>query len=151
MARLHGSLKLEEVVDAEGQTVLREGRTVWRLLDPLEWRIDAPDGLKAIVVPKLFETDLASVPALFRGLIPSSGPWQRAAVIHDYLYSRQGKVGIDICDPTRTIINYVECHFSRRECDDIFNDAMKAAQVKATTRFAIFCAVRVGGGKGWGR
>lgn len=148
MARLHGSLKIEEVLE-NGRTKMREGRTVWRLLEPLEWRFDDIDAPRGLFVPKGFETDLASVPAAFRALIPASGPWQRAAVIHDYLYSRRGDVNVFQIEK-ETILHSFDFLFSRRESDDIFRQAMKAAEVNFTTRMAIYFAVRTFGGKGWG-
>jgi hypothetical protein len=141
MARLHGILRLEEVTDDLGQTLMRDGRVVWRLLDPLYWMADSGDTSPMITVPAGFETDLASIPRLARGLIPSSGPWQRAAVIHDWLYATQGSWGL------------APPHFklTRAQADNVFRDAMAAAGVNWITRQAMWTAVRIGGWKGWGR
>jgi hypothetical protein len=141
MGRLHGLLRLEEVLQEDGSTLVREGRTVWRLLEPLEWRLAGPATINGIVVPVGFETDLASVPRLVRGLIPASGPWQRAAVIHDYCYKTKGA-----CIPA-----WWYDGMDRREVADmIFREAMKAANVASATRMLLWSAVRAGGAKGWG-
>ena len=50
-----------------------------------------------IVVPKGFQTDLASVPTGLRWLIHKRGKWDTAAVFHDYLYrTGRNKVKADL-------------------------------------------------------
>ena len=145
MARLHDdrglTLRMEEVLDEYGQTVMREGRAVFRLLDPLFYHVGDYRSPHRIEVPVGFETDLASVPRAFRGLIPATGPWQRAAVIHDYLYKTQGAT----LPPT-----LLRGRTPRKTADDIFLEAMEAAGVAWITRSAIYRAVRIGGNGGWG-
>ena len=52
------------------------------------WVRTSPMTLSTVVVPSGFMTDFASIPRLLRWLYSSnSAPWQRAAVLHDYLYS----------------------------------------------------------------
>jgi len=63
-----------------GQT---DGRDVWRLNDPLVWMFG--DG-RRIVVPKLFETDLASVPRVPVIYEIWGDKCHREAVLHDYCY-----------------------------------------------------------------
>jgi hypothetical protein len=149
MARLHGSLRLEEVLDASGRTVTRAGRTVWRLLEPLEWVLDGANGTDSLVVPAGFSTDLASIPWAMRWLIPASGPWQRAAVVHDWLYSNSGVV--DVIEQWFGRRMPMTRYFDRARCDAIFMDAMREAGVDLPTRSAMWLAVRVGGWAGWGQ
>lgn len=54
----------------------------WVLLDDLVWVGEQGD---IIVVPKGFETDFASTPRLLQNLFPPTGPWTKAAVVHDFL------------------------------------------------------------------
>lgn len=151
-ARLHGSLQVEEVTDAQGRTVMREGRAVWRLLEPLIWCIGGYNGAVAFTVPAGFVTDLASVPLLARWAIPASGPWQRAAVIHDWLYV-SGGVGpqmlVGLLGATEPEPRAPK--LTRTECDAIFLDAMAAAEVNIITRYAMWAAVRCFGCTGWGK
>lgn len=147
MARLHGALRLEEVLDVKGRTVTRAGRSVWRLLEPLEWVLDGVDGKDRLVVPQGFQTDLASIPWAARWLIPASGPWQRAAVIHDWLYQNCGVV--DVIETWFGNRVPMMRYFDRARCDKIFADAMREAGVARATRIAIWSAVRVGGWAGW--
>lgn len=74
-------------------------------------------------------TDLASVPVVFRGLFAPDGPWAQAAVVHDYLY-REGLV-------------------SRKMSDLILFEAMGVLEVPLWQRWAIYLAVRVGGGRAY--
>lgn len=133
MARLHGRLRVEEVTTMWGETLTRQGRAVWRLLEPLSWHQSPEDPEPLITVPAGFETDLASVPRIVRGLIPASGPWQRAAVLHDYVYATR------------------PAGWTRADADRLFLEAMEAAGVNWPTRHAMWLAVRIGGWKGWGK
>ena len=132
MARLHGPLRIEEVfVPTTGHTLLVGGRVVWRLLDSLAWHAKPDDLDPLIVVPAGFETDLASTPWLLRWLIPPSGPRQRAAVLHDWLYTEQ------------------PAGWTRAQADRLFRQAMAAAGVSWPLRWLIWTGVRIGGLRGW--
>lgn len=75
-----------------------------------------------ITIPKGFQTDYASVPRLFWVLVPPWGNYGRAAVVHDYLYKNQD--------------------YTRKECDDIFRDAMVSSGVKKWRISIMYRAVR---------
>ena len=53
------------------------------LVEPL--RYHRPEGF-TVTVPAGFGTDLASIPAMFRGIIDREGPILPPAIVHDYLY-----------------------------------------------------------------
>ncbi len=93
---------------------------LWRLVKPLKYI-----GSKIIEVPIGFVTDGASVPKIFWSIFDPTGPYLKAAVIHDYLYNTK--------------------MFSRKMCDDLFLEAMKASGVGFFTRQTIYRAVRLGG------
>jgi hypothetical protein len=80
-----------------------------------------------IVVPAGFETDFASVPRFFWRLLPPTGQYGKAAVIHDYLY--------------RTVTE----DFTKNECDRIFLEAMEYLGVGRPTRYAMYWGVRLFG------
>lgn len=117
--RIAGRLRVEECGDYR-----------WRLLDPLI--LDA-DGFGRMVVPAGFETDLASAPRLVWAIVPPIGRYQRAAVVHDWLYSRLGPA------------------VSRRLADAVFLDAMAAEGVAAWRRWLMWTAVRVAGWRSFKR
>lgn len=108
------------------------GTAWWVLVEDLVCRLTL-DGIEFILrVPAGFETDGASVPRFLWFLFPPIGDYYRAAVIHDYLYSRAG-----------------EC--SRFLADSIFRDAMREDGVPALRRILIYYAVRIFGRRGWRR
>jgi len=72
--------------------VIKEtGHNRWSVVEP--FRFTSESGL-VIDVPVGFETDLASVPQVFQGLIGKVGYWSQAAVVHDWLYHRH-RLGLD--------------------------------------------------------
>jgi len=78
-----------------------------------------------LTVPATTRTDFASVPWFFAWLIPRSGRYTPAAVLHDFLYDR------------------VEAGtFSRCDADGIFRRAMRELGVGLLRRWAMWAAVR---------
>lgn len=99
------------------------------------YNVGAEESDESILVPKGFPTDFASVPWPASMLIPKDGDHNQAAVVHDYLYSKLGKI------PEKT--------YTRRECDAIFLEAMAALGVNKFKRRIMYRAVRLGGWAGW--
>ena len=79
-----------------------------------------------ICVPAGFVTDFASIPRVLWALLPPTGEYGKAAVIHDYRYRTPGKA-------------------TRSQADSVLLEAMKAAGVGRFTRATIYSGVRVGG------
>lgn len=96
----------------------------WRLISGFEY-ISEIDGL-CIVIPAGFVTDFASIPRGLWNLLPPTGRYGKAAVVHDFMYRR-----------TR---------WNRAVCDRVFLEAMNVLGVGWLTRYAIYAAVRVFGG-----
>lgn len=105
----------------------------WFLSSPLIYRSDRFDF--TIQVPTGFETDLASIPRLFRRLIPRGGKHRLPSIVHDFLYLCGGDISGE--------------KFTRKECDLIFLDAMAECGVSWLTRHTMYRAVRVGGWASW--
>lgn len=63
------------------ELVVKEVDRYWRVLQPLEYK----GNMDLFVVPIGFSTDFASVPKLFQWLLPKTGLYTKAAVLHDYL------------------------------------------------------------------
>lgn len=96
------------------------------LLTPLLYRAHVK---RIFVVPEGFVTDFASIPRLLWARYPKSGKWNRAAVLHDYLYVHNG--------------------VTRAEADALFLEALQACGVNWWTRHVFHRAVRVGGWAIW--
>ncbi len=84
-----------------------------------------------IVVPQGFQTDLASIPQILENILPRVGRYDKAAVVHDFLYQTAYK------------------NVSRWEADYILNEAMRVCGVEHWKRWAIYYGVRMGGWCVW--
>lgn len=60
----------------------------WELYEPFEETLS--DG-STILIPAGYVTDFASVPMLLWSFLPPIGKYNRAALVHDYLYDSQYK------------------------------------------------------------
>lgn len=70
-------------------------------------------------------TDFASIPWLFRRILPKNGPYTPAAVVHDWLCDQRGKTGID-----------------SKTTHEIFREAMELLEVPGRTCAVMYQAVR---------
>ena len=101
----------------------------WELLDDFvvliedDATIPAP-GLRTIVVPGGFATDLASVPRLPAAYLLFAGRARRSAILHDWLYQQR---------------------MPRAWADAVFRAAMGEEQVGPLARWAMWAGVRLGG------
>lgn len=86
--------------------------------------------LETITVPAGFVTDFASVPKLLWNLLPPTGQYGKAALVHDYLYRTHG-------------------YSSKIVADAIFFEAMKALGVGRCTRNIMYLAVHLFGGSSY--
>lgn len=94
---------------------------------PLVYRSDKLG--REIVVPAGFETDFASIPRFFHRLIPKNGLYDKAAVIHDYLYS----TGV----------------VAKQDADLVFFEAMLVLGVPSWKRNVMYLAVHWFGWMAW--
>ena len=82
-----------------------------------------------VFVPKRTITDFASIPRFFWRIMPPWDTHRKAAIVHDHLYSTQA--------------------FPKKRADLIFLEAMKALDVPAWKRQAMYRAVRWFGFVAW--
>jgi hypothetical protein len=102
----------------------------WRLKEPFSYVSTEALGRRLIVsVPHGFVTDFASVPRFFWRVLPPTGEYGKAAVVHDWLY--------------RTHLT------SREEADRVFLEAMRDLGVAEWKARTMYRAVRLFGGKAW--
>lgn len=123
----HGSVVVRQVGDVE-----------WELVEPLGYTTEAE---RRVTVPVGWRTDLASVPCPFAWVVPRSGRYTPAAIVHDHLRSAEA--------PTELI--------SYREADAEFRRGMRHLGVPVVHRWLMWTAVRWsalrqrGGRRGWWR
>ena len=106
--------------------ILESKGYMWVTRAPLVYNRDT----EVITVPENFATDLASVPKVLWGVMPPFGNHTKAAVLHDYLYGQALR--------------------PRKQCDEIFLEAMETMGVSKTRRYLMYWAVRAFGGKAYG-
>jgi hypothetical protein len=107
----------------------------WEVLQPFQYKIGSIDSSEVIEVPIGFITDFASIPKLFWNVLSPWGVYGKAAVIHDWLYKNNGKVG--------------KYTYTRKQCDQIFLEAMVVLKVGNFTRWLMYNAVRWFGQGTW--
>jgi hypothetical protein len=83
-----------------------------------------------IIVPRNFYSDGASVPRIFWTIFSPFGNYFKAALIHDFLYSKDSEK---------------HYHIDRKTCDLIFKEAMFNLGIGWMKRETIYRAVRLGG------
>ena len=81
---------------------------------------------KTLMIPKGFETDLASIPTILQSIIPLVGNHLQAAIVHDLCY--RAKVGI-----------------SKNDADEMFYDSMRDLGVGWLKAQTMYRAVRMFG------
>ena len=101
----------------------------WIVKKSFEYHVGKYPSDEIIIVPKGFDTDFASIPKIFWGILPPTGPYGKAAVIHDYCY--------------RTAC------YDRKTSDAIFLEGMTVLNVSEWNKVVIYYAVRWFGWRAW--
>lgn len=112
----------------------------WEILAPFEYCVGAPDGWPIVVIPSGFITDFASIPRIFWNILPPTGKYGKAAVVHDWLY-RYPKL--------QFIKGGKLVPITKELCDDIFDEAMGVLGVGIVTKSILFYGVHYFGGWTW--
>jgi len=107
-------------------TVDSAGRAEYELTQPLVFDQRVNGGGLKFTVPRGFVTNMASTPRLLWSIFPPAGKWNRAAILHDYLYSPNA-----CC--------------SRFLADCLFREAMATLNVPWWRRVLMYYAVRLFG------
>ena len=113
-----------------------------QLIDPV-WIRYSHNIDHRILVPAEFYTDLLSNIRALWWLWPPWGAYGPGAVLHDYLWFTTG-LKYDVHNPGMG-------PFSKRECDDIFEQCLRYDEVGTFSRKCFFNAVDKLGGSIWDR
>ncbi len=119
----------------------------WVVKEPFVYVLEPIPGVahRFVAIPEGFLTDFASIPRGLWNVFPPNGcSYDRAAVVHDYLY-RGGFV--------TQIVGNLELHKdpTRAEADSILKEAMNVSNVGWFTRQVVWAGVRVGGRCAWAK
>lgn len=102
--------------------------SIWVVASELTW--ESCDG-RTLVIPAGFVTDLATIPAPLNKILRTSGAWDKATVLHDYLYSNRTPA------------------ISRLEADNYLLEALDDCGVGKWTALLMYTAVRLFGSGRW--
>jgi hypothetical protein len=105
------------------------GNKTFTLVADMEYHVGEYPSENKIVVPKGFVSDLASSPRALWAIFPPIGRYTKAALLHDWLYT--------------------ERKLSRKQCDEIFIEAMEVLGVRKSYRYPMYWAVRAFGQKNY--
>lgn len=92
----------------------------WELVEPLVYH--GRDDV--LVIPAGFRTDFATVPRILQWIVPRTGRYSAATVVHDWLIE------------SRTV--------PRRDADGVFRRVLRELGVPVLLRWLMFAAVRFG-------
>jgi hypothetical protein len=96
----------------------------------LFYYLDTTGKIVSLVVPVDFTTDFLSVPRILYLVFPPIGMYNKAAIVHDYLYSKQCQIRV-----------------SRLDADKFFLQALEILKVSKPRRLIMYYAVRLFGKK----
>lgn len=108
--------------------------TLWILTEAFDYVIgDLETGTELVHCPTGFVTDFATT-KWFKWILPPTGRYGKACVIHDYLCERK-----TICDRNGNPVRKA----TRKEADAIFLEAMKVLGVNIAVRYVMYFGVRL--------
>lgn len=117
--------------------------------EPFVYEVGALGSGRKVIIPVNFETDFASIPRGLWNILPPVGAgYDKAAVVHDYLY-RGGFITSLAYDPVTQQEYELHEDVTRAQADAILKEAMDALGVGWWTRNMIYAGVRVGGHIPW--
>jgi hypothetical protein len=124
------------------------------VLEDFVYHLGTADGREFVEVPAGFITDFASIPRGLWNVLPPTGKYGKAAVIHDFLYQyRVISVEQEPCIVPCTVPNCPTCQplrlCNRGEADRIFKEAMGVLGCSWFTRNIVYAGVRAGGWAAW--
>lgn len=111
------------------ELIVKSVGSKWQLTESFTFYFEQNGKVKNLKIPKGFITDFASVPKILFSIFPPIGRYNKATIIHDYLYSK--KV------------------LPRKTADLYFLQAMQVLGVSKWRRYAMFYAVRFFGAKSY--
>jgi len=108
---------------------LEKNGKYWRLEKEFEYYTEILGDKVYIKVPEGFETDFASIPKIFLPIMKWRDKFNKASVIHDWLYHTR--------------------QFDRKTADKIFLEAMAVLKIHPIKRYTFYYTVRIFGWIRW--
>ena len=107
--------------------VVEQVGIIWKVHEPFVFSFNG----EFIYVPQGFETDFASVPRPFRFIVPKSGKYNQAAVVHDFVYIHLTHI------------------YTKEQADLMFLEGMKELGVNKFKRYIMYYSVKLFGKGNW--
>lgn len=111
-----------------------------QLLEEFDYHVGSKESEVVVHIPKGFITDFASVPRIFWNIMPPNDKYGKAAVVHDFLYSTNGRI---------PEMQFRKEDYTRKECDEILVEAMGVLDCGWLCRTTVYSGVRIGGWVTW--
>lgn len=108
-----------------------QGEDYWSVTKPFIYYLGELGSGRYVVIPVGYITDGASVPKIFRNLLPCWGIYGPAAVVHDRL-----------CETLEVFVDGVPVKITRAQADEIFKEAMEALKTPTWKVNLMYGAVR---------
>ena len=129
-------------LNQEGSLIKKSWTNLWKVKEPFEWQIEYKDArYGSIIVPEGFETDFGSIPQILWWFFNPTK--YLAYILHDYLYEKRGEIKIKLFDCSALLVH------TRKQCDKILLEALKAEKCSFIKRWLIYLGVRIGGWMAW--
>lgn len=114
------------------------GKPYWVVLEEFTYFIESVESGKHVRIPKGFLTDGASVPKIFHNFLPPWGEYGQAAIVHDYM-CENGRYHVPAGSGEEGKYDFE--FTTRKQVDEIFNEAMVVLNVPSFKRKMINSAV----------
>ena len=109
---------------------LKDGNK-WILEEPFQYYTDIFPARRIISIKAGFETDFASIPKLFLPFLSYKDKFNKAAVVHDYLYASK--------------------QFSRKDADRMFLEGLLVLKIPKWKAYIFYMLVRLFGWYRWNK
>lgn len=126
--------------------VRKAGRFIWTVEYPFTYHVGEYPSEERITVPKGFQTDFASIPRPIWVLMPPDDDYTQAAVLHDFMCFRRGKIEMLPHEGGPTSRTRTQ-NYTVRQVTEIFEEAMGVCGVPPWKRAIMFRAVYMFGPK----
>lgn len=130
---LNGNMKIDSF---KSELLVESLGDKWVLRRPFMFYYEEENKTTEIIIPEGFETDFASTPRALYSFFPPIGIYNKASIMHDYLYSKDCHIFRDL--PTKK---------ARKVSDNFFLQSMEVLGVPKWQRKLMFYGVRLFGRK----
>lgn len=124
----------------------------WKITKPFEYCCGEPGAPIRVEIPAGFVTDFASIPEILWNILPPTGSYGKAAVVHDWLYTHRVVMvhgQVKLWSGQRTLPFSSQRLVTRAYADSTLYEAMGVLGTGIITRLVIYLGVRMGGWIAW--